>query len=144
VILRFYDSSLRSEFILYILCRVKKVFLTTLVKTTMYGSSKYTKVFNNHCCCLLKLDLKSPGLVPQQGRLWGSSRLEAARKIQIEIRSQICHGESPGSCPGCLGHGSTGFGRVIAPAGLLTNPDRSSHQVDQPGRFGFNNYDYDS
>jgi len=30
VILWFYDSSLRSEFILYILCRVKKAFLTTL------------------------------------------------------------------------------------------------------------------
>jgi len=53
-----------------------------------------------------KLDLKLPGLVPQQGRLWGSlclEGLEAARKIQTEIRSQICHGESPGSRPGLPG-----------------------------------------
>jgi hypothetical protein len=52
---------------------------------------------------LLKLDLKSSGLVPQQGRLWGSlclEGLEAARKIQTEIISQICHGESPGYRPG--------------------------------------------
>jgi hypothetical protein len=26
---------------------------------------------------------------------------------------------------------SIGFGRVVAPASLLTNPDQSSHQVDQ-------------
>jgi hypothetical protein len=37
--------------------------------------------------------------------------------------------------------GSTGFCRVVAPAGLLTNPDRSSHRVDLPGRSEFNNYD---
>jgi hypothetical protein len=29
------------------------------------------------------------------------------------------------------GHGSTGFGRAVAPASLLTNPDRSSHRVDR-------------
>jgi len=28
-------------------------------------------------------------------------------------------------------HGSTGFCRVVALAGLLTNPDWSSHQVNQ-------------
>ena len=37
-------------------------------------------------------------------------------------------------------YGSTGFCRVVAPAGLLTNPDRSSHPVDPPGRSGFKNY----
>jgi len=31
--------------------------------------------------------------------------------------------------------GSPGFGRAVATAGLLLNPDRSSHQVDRvPGR----------
>jgi hypothetical protein len=47
----------------------------------------------------MSLRSQSPGLVPQQGRLWGSlclEGLEAARKIQTKIRSQICHGESPG------------------------------------------------
>jgi hypothetical protein len=29
---------------------------------------------------------------------------------------------------------------AVAPAGLLTNPDRSSHRVDPSSRFGFNNY----
>jgi hypothetical protein len=75
-----------------------------------------------------KLDLKLPDLVPQQKRLWGSlclEGLEVARKIQTEIRSQICHGESPGSRPGLPGFarvtwvmgrpaGSTGFGWVVA------------------------------
>jgi hypothetical protein len=28
--------------------------------------------------------------------------------------------------------GSIGFCRVVAPAGLVTNPDRSSHRVDPP------------
>jgi len=35
--------------------------------------------------------------------------------------------------------GSPGFGRAVATAGLLLNPDRSSHRVDPPGRAGFNN-----
>ena len=35
--------------------------------------------------------------------------------------------------------GSPGFDRAVAPAGLLVNPDRSSHQVDPLGRAGFNN-----
>jgi len=35
---------------------------------------------------------------------------------------------------------SPGFDRVVAPASLLANLDRSSHQVDPPGRFRFNNY----
>jgi hypothetical protein len=35
--------------------------------------------------------------------------------------------------------GSPGFGRAVATAGLLSNPDRSSHRVDPPGRAGFNN-----
>jgi hypothetical protein len=35
--------------------------------------------------------------------------------------------------------GSPGFDRVVAPAGLLVNPDRSSHQVDPLGGTGFNN-----
>ena len=35
--------------------------------------------------------------------------------------------------------GSPGFGRAVATAGLLLNPDRSSHQADPPGRAGFNN-----
>jgi len=34
---------------------------------------------------------------------------------------------------------SPGFGRAVATAGLLLNPDRSSHRVDPPGRAGFNN-----
>jgi len=37
------------------------------------------------------------------------------------------------------GLGSPGFGRAVATAGLLLNPDRSSHRVDSPGRAGFNN-----
>jgi hypothetical protein len=32
-----------------------------------------------------------------------------------------------------------GFGRAVATAGLLLNPDWSSHRVDPPGRAGFNN-----
>jgi hypothetical protein len=35
--------------------------------------------------------------------------------------------------------GSPGFGRAVATAGLLLNPDRSSHRVDPPGRAEFNN-----
>jgi hypothetical protein len=35
--------------------------------------------------------------------------------------------------------GSPGFGRAVATADLLLNPDRSSHRVDPPGRAGFNN-----
>ena len=35
--------------------------------------------------------------------------------------------------------GSPGFDRAVAPAGLLVNPDRSSHQVDPLGGTGFNN-----
>ena len=35
--------------------------------------------------------------------------------------------------------GSPGCGRAVAAAGLLLNPDRSSHRVDPPGRAGFNN-----
>ena len=42
-----------------------------------------------------------------------------------------------------LDHGLTGFGRVVASADLLTNPDRSSPWVDPPGRSGFNNYALD-
>ena len=34
--LRFYDSSLRVEFILYVACRVKKTFLITLVTITLH------------------------------------------------------------------------------------------------------------
>jgi len=37
--------------------------------------------------------------------------------------------------------GSPGFDRAVAPAGLLVNPDRSSHRVDLPGRAEFNNTD---
>jgi hypothetical protein len=33
------------------------------------------------------------------------------------------------------------FDRAVAPAGLLINPDRSSHQVDPPGQAEFNNID---
>jgi hypothetical protein len=36
--------------------------------------------------------------------------------------------------------GSPGFCRVVAPAGLLTNPNRFSLRVDPPGRTRFNNY----
>jgi hypothetical protein len=35
--------------------------------------------------------------------------------------------------------GSLGFGRAVAPAGFLLNPDRSSHWVDPQGRARFNN-----
>ena len=35
--------------------------------------------------------------------------------------------------------GLPGFGRAVATAGLLLNPDWSSHRVDPPGRAGFNN-----
>jgi len=35
--------------------------------------------------------------------------------------------------------GSPGFGQAVATAGLLLNPDRSSHRVDPPGQTGFNN-----
>jgi len=35
--------------------------------------------------------------------------------------------------------GSPGFGRAVVTAGLLLNPDRSSHRVDTSGRAGFNN-----
>jgi hypothetical protein len=38
-----------------------------------------------------------------------------------------------------LGHGLTGLCRVVTPAGLLTNLDRSSHWIDPPDRSGFNN-----
>jgi hypothetical protein len=41
--LRFYDSNLQSEFILYIPCRVKKAFLTTLdgpISPHQHGSSR--------------------------------------------------------------------------------------------------------
>ena len=41
--------------------------------------------------------------------------------------------------PGHPGSGSPRFGRAVATAGLLLNPDRSSHRVDPPGRAGFNN-----
>jgi hypothetical protein len=34
----------------------------------------------------------------------------------------------------------TGFCRVIVLAGLLLNPNRSSHRVDPLNRAGFNNY----
>jgi hypothetical protein len=37
--------------------------------------------------------------------------------------------------------GSPGFDRAVALAGLLVNPDRSSHRVDLPGRAEFNNTD---
>jgi len=39
MILRFYDSSLRSEFILYILCCVKKTILTVLIPTTFFSNN---------------------------------------------------------------------------------------------------------
>jgi hypothetical protein len=47
--------------------------------------------------------------------------------------------------PSSPGHGSTHrspeFCQVVAPTAFLTNPNRSSHQVDRvPGRAGFNNY----
>jgi hypothetical protein len=33
-----------------------------------------------------------------------------------------------------VGHRLTGLCRVVTPAGLLTNSDRSSHWIDPPGR----------
>jgi len=36
MILRFYDSSFQFEIILYILCRVKKIFLTTFIHTNHF------------------------------------------------------------------------------------------------------------
>jgi hypothetical protein len=42
------------------------------------------------------------------------------------------------------GHGSTGFGQVVALADLLTNSDRSSHRIDPLGQSEFNNYDTQS
>jgi hypothetical protein len=39
--------------------------------------------------------------------------------------------------------GSTGFCQAVALTGLLTNPNRSSHQINPPGRSGFNNYAYE-
>jgi len=42
-------------------------------------------------------------------------------------------------------HRVAGFGRAVATAGLLLNPDRSSHRVPgqlaRPGQVGFNNCD---
>jgi hypothetical protein len=35
--------------------------------------------------------------------------------------------------------GLPGFGRAVATASLLLNPDQSSHRVDPPGRAEFNN-----
>jgi len=35
--------------------------------------------------------------------------------------------------------GSPKFGRAVASAGLLLNPDRFSHRVDSPGQAGCNN-----
>jgi hypothetical protein len=37
--------------------------------------------------------------------------------------------------------GLTGFERIVAPTGLLTNPNRSSSRIDPLGRSKFNNYD---
>jgi len=64
--------------------------------------------------------------------------LEAARKIQTEIRSQICHVESPGSRPGLPGslHRPVFWQTRTGPATGSTGS-----RVDPPGRSGFNNYD---
>ena len=44
-------------------------------------------------------------------------------------------------CLGCPSLGSLRFSRVVATAGHLLNPDRSSHRVDRvAGRARFNNY----
>jgi hypothetical protein len=58
--LRFYDSSLRFEFILYIPCRVKKIFLTTLLAyirkqihtfcRLFFSVSQAAIEFSNHPC----------------------------------------------------------------------------------------------
>jgi hypothetical protein len=74
-------------------------------------------------------------------------------QIQTEIRSQICHGESPRSCPGLPGSpgswvdppGRSGFaGSLHRPVfwQTRTGPTTGSteSQVDPPDRFGFNNY----
>jgi hypothetical protein len=37
--------------------------------------------------------------------------------------------------------GSTGFDRVVAPAGILTNPDRTGLALSSTRRSGFNNYE---
>jgi len=55
------------------------------------------------------------------------------------FKSHIWKKKKTGSRPGRPA-GSPGFGRAVATAGLLLNPDRSSHRVDLPGRAGFNNY----
>ena len=47
--------------------------------------------------------------------------------------------KTPGPVRVSSGPGLTGFCRVVAPADLLTNPDRSSHRIDPPGWAEFNN-----
>jgi hypothetical protein len=82
--------------------------------------------------------------------------LEAARKIQTEIRSQICHGESPGSRPGLPGSPGSWVDPPGRPglAGSLHRPvfwqtrtgpatGSTGSRVDPPGRSGFNNYAQD-
>jgi len=49
VILQFYDSSLQSEFILYITCRVKKTFLTTWLDHVMYTVRSAQPRANGRC-----------------------------------------------------------------------------------------------
>jgi hypothetical protein len=65
------------------------------------------------------------------------------------FKSHIGKKKKTGSRPGSPGSpefrvdpsGRPGFGLAVATAGLLLNPDRSSHRVDPPGRAGFNNSD---
>ena len=87
----------------------------------------------------MSLRSQSPGLVPQQGRLWGSlclEGLEAARKIQTEIRSQICHGESPGYRPGHPGHGSTRRVDQVWPGRCIGRSFDKPEPVQPSGRPG--------
>ena len=54
-----------------------------------------------------------------------------------KTRSRLNSSGSPGFRVDLQGR--PGFGRAVATAGLLLNPDRSSHQADPWGRAGFNN-----
>ena len=55
---------------------------------------------------------------------------------------QISHLKKKKNTRSRSGHGLTGFGQVVTPAGLLTNPDRSSPRVDPLSRSMFNNFAY--
>jgi hypothetical protein len=59
----------------------------------------------------------------------------------MDFKSHIWKKKKPGLVRVLPGRpvGSPGFGRAVATAGLLLNPDRFSHRVDPPGRAGFNN-----